>query len=211
MKKKKLLIAVVLGCIAIVQMGCTSYWYTSRSTKVNRIDINSSEQVADITVNYQKTVTAVSDFQKVQSAAKNQAVYQCIMDNDIDVLVDPIFQVEKRGLSGYRATVYGFAGYYKVGKDELEKMVEKRYSKEDVEKYLLLTDPTFYQYYYKTEGNGNVYNIKCDTKTANTSVLKQQIKNENLIKKAEKKTKKREDKKEKRQRRLFNLFSVSEL
>lgn len=207
MQKKQLLIAVVLGCIAIVQMGCTSYMYTSRSTKVNRIDINSSEQVADITVNYQKTVTAVSDFQKFPSEAKQQAVFRCIMDNEIDVLVDPVFQVEKRGLSGYRATVYGFAGYYKAGKDELERMVEKRYSKEDVEKYLLLTDPTFYQYYYNTNGSGNVYNIKCGTKTANTSELKQ-IKNENSIKKAEKKKK---EKKEKKQRKLPNFFNRSEL
>ena len=145
-----------------MQVGCTTYSYTSRSTSVRQRVINSERVTADVTVDYQKRVTATSDFQKFPSQARQQAIYQCIMNSGIDLLVDPIFQVENRPVTGYRATVTGFAGYYKVGKDELDKIVEKNYTQEEIEKYLLLTDPEFRQYYYQSgTKEGNVYNIKC--------------------------------------------------
>jgi hypothetical protein len=118
---------------------------------------------ADIDVNYQKKVTATSGFLKFQNQAKQEAIYRCIMNSGIDVLIDPIFQIENRLFKGYRATVTGFAGYYKQGLNGLDQVVEKKYQQEDIDKYLLLTDPSYYQYYYQKEGNsGNVYNIKCN-------------------------------------------------
>jgi hypothetical protein len=163
MKQKNLLYALALGAIVLVQSGCTSYSYTSRSTRVNQNDIYASEQVADVTVDYKKKITATSDFQKFPNQAKQQAIYQCIMDNGVDVIVDPIFKIENRPITGYRATVTGFAGYIKTGKKEIDRMIESGYSREDIEKYLLLIDPSFYQYYYQNGGQGNVYNIKCTT------------------------------------------------
>ena len=163
MKQKNLLYSLALGAIVLVQSGCTSYSYTSRSTRVNQNDIYASEQVADVTVDYKKKITATSDFQKFPNQAKQQAIYQCIMDNGVDVIVDPIFKIENRPITGYRATVTGFAGYIKTGKKEIDRMIESGYSREDIEKYLLLIDPSFYQYYYQNGGQGNVYNIKCTT------------------------------------------------
>lgn len=163
MKQKNLLYALALGAIVLVQSGCTSYSYTSRSTRVNQNDIYASEQVADVTVDYKKKITATSDFQKFPNQAKQQAIYQCIMDNGVDVIVDPIFKIENRPITGYRATVTGFAGYIKTGKKEIDRIIESGYSREDIEKYLLLIDPSFYQYYYQNGGQGNVYNIKCTT------------------------------------------------
>lgn len=163
MKQKNLLYALALGAIVLVQSGCTSYSYTSRSTRVNQNDIYASEQVADVTVDYKKKITATSDFQKFPNQAKQQAIYQCIMDNGVDVIVDPIFKIENRPITGYRATVTGFAGYIKTGKKEIDRMIESGYSLEDIEKYLLMTDPSFYQYYYQNGGQGSVYNIKCTT------------------------------------------------
>lgn len=146
----------------LFQASCTTYSYTSRSTSVRQRTIDSREATADIEINYQKKVTATSDFQKFPNQAKQQAVYQCILNNGIDILIDPIFQVESRPVTGYRATVTGFAGYYKVGKNGLDEVVEKNYKQSDIDKYLLLTDPSYYQYYYQKESNsGNVYNIKC--------------------------------------------------
>lgn len=160
MQKKNLLIALVLGGLMLVQVGCTTYSYTSRSTNVDQRVINSSEATADLTIDYKKKVTATSDFQKFPNQAKQQAIYQCIMNSGIDVLVDPIFQIESRPVTGYRATVLGFAGYYKEGISGLDEVVEKKYKKEDIEKYLLLTDPNFMQYYYnKGAGENHVYNI----------------------------------------------------
>lgn len=163
MKKTNLLYALVLGVIVLVQAGCTSYSFTSRSTRVNQNDIYASEQVADVTVDYKKKITSTSDWQKFPNQAKQQAIYQCIMDNGVDVIVDPIFKIENRPITGYRATVTGFAGYIKTGKKEIDRMIESGYSREDIEKYLLLIDPSFYQYYYQNGGQGNVYNIKCTT------------------------------------------------
>ena len=153
-----------------MQVGCSSYSYTSRSTSVNQHAISSTQATADIEINYSQKVTASSDFQKFPSQAKQEAIYRCIMNSGIDVLIDPIFQIENRSVTGYRATVTGFAGHYKAGKNEMDEMIEKNYSKEDIEKFLLLTDPNFYQYYYQKEsGNGNVYNIKCTTQNAKSS------------------------------------------
>lgn len=162
MQKKVLFFALVLGGLMLVQAGCTTYSYTSRSTSVRQRVINSHEATADIEINYQKKVTATSDFQKFPNQAKQQAIYQCIMNSGIDVLIDPIFQIENRPITGYRATVTGFAGYYKVGLNGLDEIVDKNYKQEDIDKYLLLTDPNYYEYYYQKEGNsGNTYNIKC--------------------------------------------------
>ena len=162
MQKKSLLFALVLGGLMLFQASCTTFSYTSRSTSVRQRAIASREATADIEINYQKKVTATSDFQKFQNQAKQQAVYQCIMNSGIDVLIDPIFQIESRPITGYRATVTGFAGYYKVGKNDLDQVVEKNYKQEDIDKYLLLTDPSYYPYYYQKESHsGNVYNIKC--------------------------------------------------
>lgn len=163
MQKKNLFLALALGGLMLMQVGCTTYSYTSRSTKVDQRVINSSKATADIQIDYKKKVTATSDFQKFPNQAKQQAIYQCILNNGIDVLVDPIFQVENRPVTGYRATVNGFAGYYKEGVSDLDKVIEKKYSKEDIEKFLLLTDPSFRQQFYSKGGeNGNTYNIKCN-------------------------------------------------
>lgn len=159
MQKKILLFAIVLGAIALVQMSCSTYTYTSRSNRVNLYDVNSNPAAADLDINYQKKVTATSDRQKSSTQAIQQAMYQCVMNNNIDVVVDPIIQLQQSGLK-FRATVTGFAGYYKNGLNPLDQVVDKKYKKEDVEKFLLLTDPNFYQYYYQTNENGNVYNIK---------------------------------------------------
>jgi hypothetical protein len=198
MQKKHFLIALALGAITLVQVGCTTYDFTSRSNKVNALDIDSNKQFADIEVNYQKNVTATSDFQKFPNQARQQAVFQCIMNNDIDVLVDPIFQVEHRPVTGYRATVSGFAGYYKVGKDGLDQIVEKKYSKETIEKYLLLTNPDFYQYYYQKSSDGNVYNIKCETKVSDKQTF---------LKQSQPKKKDKADKKKRKAKKEGNLFS----
>ena len=191
MQKKSLLFSLVLGGLLLVQVGCTTYSYTSRSTSVNQRVINSSQATADMDINYKKKVTATSDFQKFPNQAKQQAIYQCIMNNDIDVLVDPIFQVENRPITGYRATVTGFAGYYKEGMNGLDEVIDKKYKKEDIEKYLLLTDPSFLQYYYqKSSGNGNVYNIKCTTQSSKASSSITQLTNVNTKAKKDKKVKK---------------------
>ena len=188
--------------MVLMQVGCTTYSYTSRSTTVDRRVINSTETTANVEVNYQKKVTATSDFQKTPNQARQQAVYQCIMNNGIDVLVDPIFQVENRPVTGYRATVLGFAGYYKVGLNGLDEVIDKKYNKEDIEKYLMLTDPNFIAYYYQKDGgNGNTYNIKCVTTTPSKA---------STIQVGTPAPKKQKAKKEKKHGKLAKFFGIDQ-
>ena len=185
MQKKTLFLALVLGGMMLMQVGCSSYSYTSRSTDVSKRVINSTEATADLVIDYKKKVSASSDYLKFPNQAKQQAIYQCIVKNDIDVLVDPIFEVEKRG-SNYRAKVLGFAGYYQEGVNELDEVIIKNYEKEDIEKFLLLTDPEFRQVYYgKGCGKGNVYNIKCMATPAKAAAAQLPVK-QAKVKKAKK-------------------------
>ena len=166
MKRKGLLFVLALGGIMLMQVSCSSYSYTSRSTDVRQRVINSSQATADLEINFQKKVTASSDWQKTPKQAMQHAIYQCIMNNNIDVVVDPIFQVETRSMTGSRATVTGFAGNYKLGVNAFQEVIDKNYKQEDIEKYLLLTDPNFAQYYYQGGSKGNVYNIMCGSAPA---------------------------------------------
>lgn len=173
MKKGNLILSLALGTIGLCLIGCSSYSYTSRSTSINEFTVQSNSPAADVEIDYKHKVTASSDYQKFPAQAKQNALYKCILENNIDVVVDPIFQMEQRGMSNYRATIHGFAGYYKEGKTGIDATVEKKYTKEDIEKYLLLTDPSFYQYYYAKD-KGNVYNIKTTAAPAKLAPVIQQ-------------------------------------
>ena len=192
MQKEKLFFSLVLGGLLLMQVSCTTYSYTSRSTQVSQRVINSSEATADIKIDYSKKVSASSDYQKFPNQAKQQAIYQCIMNSGIDVLVDPIFQVENRTGAGYRATVVGFAGHYQVGKNGLDEVIEKKYKQEDIEKYLLLTDPNFMNVYYqRNSSGGNTYNIKCSSQSSKASSSITQLSSTNIQVKGKKKAPKK--------------------
>lgn len=208
MKKKSLFYVFVLGSIALMQIGCSTYSYTSRSTSINRLDIESKQQNAEIKIDYNKKITAVSDFQKLIFQAKEQAIYQCIMNNDVDIIIDPIFQIENRGVGKYRATVTGFAGYYKNGLSGIDEVTIKKYSRSDIENYLLLTDPNFYQHCYNTQtsGDSKVYNIKCGNSTSK-NISETQSTNTISTKKITRKNKKMDYKKAKRIRDIGILLT----
>ena len=85
-----------------------------------------------------------------------EAKYLAIVNNNIDIVVDMVYKIEKKGLK-YRATITGFAGYYKNSRTLYEdiKLLEK-VKKEDVEKYLMLHNPETIQYFNQ---KGEVVNI----------------------------------------------------
>ena len=114
-----------------------------------------TETVVDVLPDYEKVVTETSDYQISSNEAVKAAAYKCIVENDIDVLVDPIIRVESQK-NKYRATVTGFAGNYKAAEAGVDAV--KEYSKDDIEKYKLLNDPDFARYYYG-HGTGDSYFI----------------------------------------------------
>jgi hypothetical protein len=153
--KKYSFILLLLG---IALSSCSSYQYTARQTNVQRRDINTSEKMAGIDVDYTRQVIATSDFQLTRQSAIQEAEYICIQQSKVDVIVDPIVKIEYNPIrlkKRYKATITGYAGMYKNEPTTLEK--SKDYTLEEIEKYKLLTDPTFPQYYYNNGTQGDQY------------------------------------------------------
>ena len=144
--------------IGVVCTGCSTYQYTARQVDVLRRSIGTQEQMAGIDVNYDKQVSGTSDYQLTRHDAIEEAEFLCIQDSKIDVVVDPIIKVEYNPFKAkkrYKATIVGFAGKYKQAPTALDK--SKEYSLEDIEKYKLLSDLSFPQYYYGQSAEGDNY------------------------------------------------------
>jgi len=77
--------------------------------------------VVDIDIDLTKKVTASSQNHPNADDAMNEAYYNCILSNNIDIVVDPIYKrtnIEYPLLkllipNKYRYEIHGFAGYYK--------------------------------------------------------------------------------------------------
>lgn len=160
---KRILLPLVM---AFVLTGCSTYQYSSRTVGIDRYPVGAKEVAAEIVVNYDKVVTASSNYQLTKSDAIIEAQHRCIVDNNIDVIVDPIVKVERfsgKARKKYRATIQGFAGMYKVAKTGVDAV--KGYTKEDIEKYKLLSDPDFARYYYN-QSSGDTYYINSNAPAA---------------------------------------------
>ena len=147
-----------LVLLCAILSSCTTYQYSARQVSVNRHNIGMHEQMNGVQVDYSKQVTATSEYQLSRQDAIAEAEYLCIQKAKIDVVVDPIvkveynpFKVKKR----YKATIVGFAGKYKEEPTRLDK--SKEYTLEEIEKYKLLYDPSFPQYYYNKGMGGDRY------------------------------------------------------
>ena len=153
---KKLLLPLLM---AFVLTGCSTYQYSSRSVGVDNRNVGAKETAAELIVDYNRSVTATSDYQMSKQEAIKEAEYFCITKNNIDVLVDPIFKIEYNPLElkkKFRATVTGYAGTYVITAAGVDAV--KDYKIEEIEKYKLLTDPDFSKYYYN-KGTGDSYYI----------------------------------------------------
>lgn len=156
--KRQLLKLLPLLAIALLT-GCSTYQYTSRYMGVDRRPIRTKEMSAEVLVDFTSKVSATSNYCLTKNDAIREAEYMCMIKYDIDVVVDPVFKIEyspselKRK---YRATVIGFGGTYVNAPTGVDAVVG--YDMEDVEKYKLMTDPSFAQHYYN-ESVGNTYYV----------------------------------------------------
>ena len=156
---KKMFNSLWLLTLLLLLASCSTYQYSSRYIGVNRSPIDTKKQGVEILVDWNRTVTATSDYSITKSDAIKEAEYLCIQQNAIDVVVDPIVKVERdpfKMKKRYRATITGFAGKY--AETEIGVEAVKEYDKHEIEKFKLLTDPDFLEYYYSKE-QGDVYNI----------------------------------------------------
>lgn len=171
--------------LSIVFTSCSTYQYSARQINVLHQSIESHEQMANIDIDYTKQVTATSEYQLTRKDAIQEAEFLCIQQFKIDVVVDPIVKVEYNPFKfkkRYKATVIGFAGMYKEAPTKLDK--SKEYTLEEIEKYKLLTDPTFPQYYYNNGENGDQYYFGPkteNTKKESSSFIMQKINHSKII------------------------------
>lgn len=155
--QKLLTKALLLGLMAVLS-GCSTYQYSARQVNVDRRDIATKRQAAEIVVDYSRTVTATSDYSMTRKDAIEEAEQTCILREKIDVVVDPIFKLEFAPFKfkkKWKATVTGYAGTYKAAPAGVDAV--KDYNMEDIEKYKLLTDPDFPKYYYNKEGGDSYF------------------------------------------------------
>lgn len=148
--------AVVVAAIAL--SSCASFSYTSRSTTVNREKIEGTSMVVDVRPDFSKRIATESRRCKSISEAREEAKYLAITNNKCDVIVDPVYKIEKRGMK-FKAYLVGFAGYYENPRTMYEDVkLLQNISKEDIEKYLILKDPSVLEM-INQKGNSEVINI----------------------------------------------------
>ena len=112
---KKLLLLTCAS--ALLMSSCVSYKHSYRMSDVGDTSLSvAGPYVADLDVDFTKTVTASSKKHATAGQAKNEAYYNAITQNSIHVVVDPIYSVRTaRTLFGAKssAEITGFTGMYK--------------------------------------------------------------------------------------------------
>lgn len=138
--KQKYFLAIVI-VTSLVLSSCSTFTYTSRSTSINKTEIAGVEMLVDVRPDFSKRIVTESGLCKSISIAKEEAKYHAVVDNNCDVIVDPVYKIQKIGLQ-YRAFLTGFAGFYKNPRTLYEDIkLLKDIKRSDIEKYLILKDP----------------------------------------------------------------------
>ena len=139
---KQIKVFAILFVAVYALSSCSSYSYTSRSTMVDRVNIQESAMIVDVTPDFSKRIVTESARCKTLAEARDEAKYLAVTANKCDVIVDPVFKVEKRGFR-YKVYLTGFAGFYQNPRTIYEDInLLKDIKKEDLEKYLILRDPS---------------------------------------------------------------------
>ena len=138
-------LGVSLLLIALIS-SCKTYNHSSRRVDISNKNLNTESVVVDIKPNFEKKVTGSSTKRhKTASKAMEEAYFNAIIENKIDVLVDPIYSVSTtKGFLFFfggksEATVNGYAGYYQnarpVSVHERNKMDDKIAKLEEFAKF----------------------------------------------------------------------------
>ena len=154
---KKIIFATIC-LLAITLTGCTTYQYSARQAGINRRDIQATPTVVDVKADFNKRVEATSKWQPTKEDAMAECNYIAITENKIDIVVDPIYKIEYRPIKRkFKASLIGFGGYYTNSRTQIEDMENiKKFTREDIEKYLIMHNPEVLKY---MNAQGEVVNI----------------------------------------------------
>lgn len=128
--------------IVLITSSCTSYSHSYRLSNINETDVSLADKIGvTMNIDIDKTIKATSNQHKSVKDAKDEAYFKAITENNISVLVDPIYSVETTSIflnygKKSRATVVGFAGYYvdpKPYKTTLAELEEEKIARKQQE------------------------------------------------------------------------------
>ena len=137
--------------------------HSSRTQFIRGGDLIGEDKIAKIDVDFSRRIHATSNWQPTKNAAREEAEHMAIRENQIDVVVDPIWKYTISPIFSkadgapwhfaYKAELLGYAGMYKkaISNEEMIQQL-KEVDMETIEKYKLLTDPN-YQPYAQPEDN----------------------------------------------------------
>lgn len=156
----KKLYFIAAAAVAMVMSSCSTYSYTSRVTSVNRVDIQATQTLVDIVPDFTKKYTASSGRCHTKEEAMQEARYQVLTANKFDVIVDPIYKIERHpaGQRKWEVNIVCFGGEYANARsifDEVKKV--QNLSMEDIQKFLLLQDGSLMR--FMQNANGDVITI----------------------------------------------------
>jgi hypothetical protein len=111
--KKSMLVVAVAASLS----SCAKYYHSYRNVEVNPAGPVNPKMQVDVTVSpdFSKRLRAQStkNHWRNKEESMKEAYFNAIVENQIDVLIAPIYSVTERG-GFFDATVHGYAGYYKT-------------------------------------------------------------------------------------------------
>lgn len=94
---KKIQIKIVALALIFIMASCSSTQYSYRKSNIPKKDLISGEVVVDTKLDLTKKVEATSSNRNSVEEAKEEAYYKAITQNNIDVVIDPIFEIRTAG------------------------------------------------------------------------------------------------------------------
>jgi len=111
--KKSMLVVVAAASLS----SCARYYHSYRNVDVAQTSpVNAKMQVdVAVTPDFSKRLRAQStkNHWRNKQSSMDEAYFNAIIENQIDVLISPIYSVTERG-GFFDATIHGYAGYYKT-------------------------------------------------------------------------------------------------
>lgn len=120
---------LTITAVSAVLMSCSSTTYSYRTATIPNKNIISNEVVVDVKLNLSSKIVATSSQRNSVEEAKEEAYYLAITQNNIDVLVDPIYEIqtsEKIFFFGGKsvAKITGFGANYINPRNKVEAINE---------------------------------------------------------------------------------------
>ncbi len=107
---KRLILSIfALGAL----VSCKTYSHSSREIGLDSKNVESNTFVVDVVPDFSKKIKASSTKKhSSEQLAKDEAYFNALIENNVDVLISPIYSVTTSS-SSIEVTVHGYGGFYK--------------------------------------------------------------------------------------------------